>query len=260
MCSSDLRLLQQTAAKTLAEVETCFSELALHKALIAIWDFINVTNKYIVEREPWSLAKDPANRDRLKSILYNLLEALRIIAILITPFMPGSAAKIFGQLGITDAADRNFESLRSWGGLKAGNTLKGGEPLFPRVETRTKTAKPTGIPAETPSPIKPEISYDEFNKVDLRVAKIIAAERVPKSKKLLKLKVEIDGERQIVAGIWEDYSPEAIVGKTIVVVANLKPAKLMGAESRGMLLATDTSEGLTLLGFDRLPKTGARVR
>jgi methionyl-tRNA synthetase len=241
-------------------VATCFSELALHKALIAIWDFINVTNKYIVEREPWVLAKDPMNRDRLKTILYNLLEALRITAVLIAPFMPGSAAKIFEQLGIADAAGQNFESLRLWGGLKAGNKLKRGEPLFPRVEVRAEAPKSEGITAEALLPIKPEISYEEFDKADLRVAKVLAAERVPKSKKLLRLTVEIDGERQIVAGMGEDYSPEAIVGKTIVVVANLKPAKLMGIESRGMLLATDTPEGLTLLGFDRPPKTGARIR
>ncbi|MBM4313891.1 MAG: methionine--tRNA ligase [Deltaproteobacteria bacterium] len=254
------RLLQQTAAKTVTEVETCFSELALHKALIAVWDFINVTNKYIVEREPWVLAKDPGNRDRLKTILYNLLEALRIIAVLITPFMPGSAAKIFDQLGIADADGQNFASLQTWGGLKAGSGLKRGEPLFPRVEVRVEAAKPAATPTEAPAPIKPEISYEEFDKADLRVAKVLTAERVPKSKKLLKLTVEIDGERQIVAGIGEDYSPDQIVGKSIIVVANLKPARLMGVESRGMLLATDTSEGLTLLGFDRPPRTGAKIR
>ena len=114
------------------------------------------------------------------------------------------------------------------------------------------------VKAEVP-PIKPEISYEEFDKVDLRAAKVIAAERVPKSNKLLKLTIEIDGERQIVAGMGKDYTPEEIVGKTIVVVANLKSAKLMGLESRGMLLATDTEEGLTLLGFDRPPKTGAKI-
>ena len=252
------RLLWETAAKTVTEVEACFAELALHKALIAIWEFINVTNKYIVEREPWVLAKDPANRGRLETIIYNLLEALRITAVLISPFMPGSAAKIMDQLGIADAAGQTFESLRTWGGLKAGNALKRGESLFPRVELKTEEAKPEAVKAEVP-PIKPEISYEEFEKVDLRAAKVLAAERVPKSSKLLKLTVEIDGERQIVAGMGKDYTPEEIVGKTIVVVANLKPAKLMGLESRGMLLATDTEEGLTLLGFDRPPKTGAKI-
>ncbi|MEW6335604.1 MAG: methionine--tRNA ligase [Thermodesulfobacteriota bacterium] len=253
------RVLKETASRTVTGVENGFSELALHKALIAIWDFINVTNKYIVESQPWVLAKDPANLGRLKTILYNLLEALRITAVLITPFMPGSAGKILDQIGASGAGDRHFRSLLAWGGLKTGNPLERGEPLFPRVEIRAETAEPEGITAKAPLPIKPEITYEEFDKVDLRAAKVIAAERVPKSKKLLKLTVEMDGQRQIVAGMGEVYSPEEIVGKHIVVVANLKPAKLMGIESRGMLLAADTSEGLTLLGFDRPPKTGAGI-
>ena len=254
------RNLPETAARVLAEVESCFETLALHKALIAIWEFINVTNKTIVEREPWVLAKDPANKERLATILYNLLEALRVTAVLITPFMPGSAAKILVQLGIANTGSQTFETLRAWGGLTAGNTLQKGETLFPRVEVKKEEAKPAAaaVKAEVP-PIKPEITYEEFDKVDLRAAKVLAAERVPKSSKLLKLTVEIDGERTVVAGMGKDYTPEEIVGKTIVVVANLKPAKLMGVESRGMLLATDMEEGLTLLGFDRPPKTGAKI-
>ncbi|MCE5281882.1 MAG: methionine--tRNA ligase [Deltaproteobacteria bacterium] len=252
------RILWETASRTIAEVEAGFAEMAPHKALIAIWEFINVTNKYIVEREPWVLAKDPANRGRLETIVYHLLEALRITSVLVSPFMPGSAAKIQEQLGIADGAGQDFASLANWGGLKAGSELKRGESLFPRVELKTDQARPESPKAEVP-PIKPEITYEEFEKIDLRAAKVIAAERVPKSSKLLKLTVEIDGERQIVAGMGKDYTPEEIVGKTIVVVANLKPAKLMGIESRGMLLATDTEEGLTLLGFDRPPKTGAKI-
>jgi methionyl-tRNA synthetase len=253
------RLLRETAARTVTEVEACFADLGFHKALIAIWEFINVTNKYIVEREPWLLAKDPANRARLETILYNLLEVLRITAVLISPFMPGSAAKIQEQLGIADAAGQNFDTIRDWGGLPAGNELKRGESLFPRVEIKAAEASPEPAKAGV-LPIKPEISYEEFEKVDLRVAKVLAAEMVPKSNKLIRLTVEIDGERQIVAGIGKDYKPAELIGKIIVVVANLKPAKLMGVESRGMLLATDTEEGLTVLGFDRPPRTGAKIR
>jgi methionyl-tRNA synthetase len=165
---------------------------------------------------------------------------------------------MFTQLGIGDPAGQNFATIRDWGGLPVGNDLQRGESLFPRVEIKQEAAKPEPAKTEVP-PIKPEISYEEFEKVDLRAAKVLAAERVPKSGKLLKLTVEIDGERTIVAGMGKDYTPEEIVGKTIVVVANLKPAKLMGVESRGMLLATDTEEGLTLLGFDRPPKTGAKI-
>ncbi|MEK6534139.1 MAG: methionine--tRNA ligase [Thermodesulfobacteriota bacterium] len=252
------RLLRETAARTVNEVEACFADLGFHKALIAIWEFINVTNKYIVEREPWLLAKDPANRARLETILYNLLEVLRITAVLISPFMPGSASKIQEQIGIANAAGQNFDTIREWGALPPGNELKRGESLFPRVEIKTE-ASPEPAKAEVP-PIKPEIAYEEFEKVDLRAAKVLAAEMVPKSNKLIRLTVEIDGERQIVAGIGKDYKPAELVGKTIVVVANLKPAKLMGVESHGMLLATDTEQGLTLLGFDRPPKTGAKIR
>jgi len=253
------RLLREMAARTVTEVEACFADLGFHKALIAIWEFINVTNKYIVEREPWLLAKDPANRVRLETILYNLLEVLRITAVLISPFMPGSAAKIQEQLGIADAAGQNFDTIREWGGLPAGSELKRGESLFPRVEIKAAEASPEPAKAEV-LPIKPEISYEEFEKVDLRAAKVLAAEMVPKSNKLIRLTVEIDGERQIVAGIGKDYKSAELIGKTIVVVANLKPAKLMGVESRGMLLATDTEGGLTVLSFDRPPKTGAKVR
>jgi len=255
------RILPDAAARMVIEVESCFENLGLHKALIAIWEFVNVTNKYIVEREPWVLAKDPANRIRLETVLYNLLEALRITAVLITPFMPDSASKIMGQLGIADPSGQNIQSIRNWGGLQAGSKLKRGGPLFPRVEIRTEEAKPAPIKESVPPPpIKSEIGYEEFEKVDLRVAKILAAERVPKSNKLIRITVAIDGERQLVAGIGKDYTPEELVGKSIVVVANLKPVKLMGVESRGMLLATDTEEGLTLIGFDRPPKTGAKIR
>jgi methionyl-tRNA synthetase len=252
------RILMETASRVVTEVEACFEDLALHKALMAIWEFINVTNKYIVEREPWTLARDPANQARLASILYNLLESLRVIAVLVTPFMPGSAKKIMDQIGIADMTGQNFDSIRRWGGLPAGSTLKREESLFPRVEFKKEEkleTKKLGM-----SPMKPEISYEDFEKVDLRVAKVLAAEAVPKSSKLLKLKIDIGEERTIVAGMGKDYKPEEMIGKNIVVVVNLKPTKLMGVESHGMLLATDTEAGLTLLSFDRDPKTGAKIR
>ncbi|MCL2669323.1 MAG: methionine--tRNA ligase, partial [Syntrophaceae bacterium] len=218
-------VLPAKAARCLTEVDAAFFELGLHKALIEIWEFISGTNKYIVECEPWVLAKNPANKERLATILYNLLEALRVTAVLIAPFMPGSAAKILAQLGIGDPLGQNFETLRAWGGLKAGSPLKKGETLFPRVTVK-KEGEVVQAPAEVP-PIKPEIIYEDFEKIDLRVAEVLAAERVEKSDKLLKLTVAIDGERTIVAGMGKDYAPEEMVGKRIVVVANLKPAKLM---------------------------------
>jgi methionyl-tRNA synthetase len=175
--------------------------------------------------------------------------------------MPGSAAGIRDRLGIADAAGQNFAAIQTWGGLRTGGELRRGDALFPRVEVRTEDdGSEVKKQAAAPPPIKPEIGYEEFEKVDLRVAKVVAAERVPKSDKLLKLTVEIDGKRTIVAGIGKDYRPEDLIGKSIVVVANLKPAKLMGVESRGMLLATDTEGGLTVLGFDRPPLSGAKIR
>jgi len=252
------RPLAEMAYKVTVEVESCFRDLALHKALIAIWDLINVTNKYIVEREPWSLAKDPANKILLDTIVYNMLEALRIIAVMISPFLPGSAEKIMKQIGITDIASQDFDSIRQWGGLPFGVSLNRVDSLFPRVKYQKDEAP--DVRTDDIPPVKPEINYEDFEKVDLRVATVIEAETVPKSDKLLKLKIDIGEKRTIVAGIGKDYKPADLIGKKIIIVANLKPAKLMGVESRGMLLATDTKEGLTLLGFDREPKTGARIR
>ena len=252
------RPLAEMANKVTVEVESCFRDLALHKALIAIWDLINVTNKYIVEREPWSLSKDPANKILLDTIVYNMLEALRIISVMISPFLPGSAEKIMTQIGITDTASQDFDSIRQWGGLPCGVNLNRADSLFPRVKYQ-KDEAPDACTDDIP-PVKPEINYEDFEKVDLRVATVIEAEAVPKSDKLLKLKIDMGEKRTIVAGIGKDYKPADLIGKKIIIVANLKPAKLMGVESRGMLLATDTKEGLTLLGFDREPKTGARIR
>ncbi|NLN60443.1 MAG: methionine--tRNA ligase [Deltaproteobacteria bacterium] len=252
--------LIETGARVVRESSAFFEDLAFHKSLMAIWELISTANKYIVEQEPWSLARDPARRERLGTLLYHLLEALRTVAVLITPYMPRTADKILEQLGITDAGRRDFATLTSWGGLTAGTILKPGETLFPRIELKKKS--PTTPPPSKPEaqPMKAEIDYADFEKVDLRVATILQAEAVPKSNKLLKLLVDIGEKRTIVAGIAKAYKPEELVGKKVVVVANLKPAKLMGVESRGMILATDTTDSLTILTFDREPETGGRVR
>ncbi len=250
--------LIQAASRTVEEMKSCFAEMSLHKALMAVWEFINITNKYIVEKEPWTLGKDPAAKEKLIAIMYNLLASLRAVAVLISPFMPQTAQKILLQIGAGDSEKLDLSGLLDWGTLRAGNPLTRGESLFPRIE---KDKKMTTTGQEKPAiDLKPEIDYDHFAQVDLRVATILEAQMVPKSNKLVKLKVDIGEERTIVAGIGKDYKPEELVGKKIVIVANLKPAKLMGVESRGMLLATDTAEGLTVLAFDREPKTGAKIR
>jgi len=248
--------LRAAAVKAVEDVEVSFREMSLHKALAAVWEFINAVNKYIVEKEPWTLAKDPARAEALTAIMYRLLEALRAIAVLLSPFMPQTAENILRQIGAEEA--REISVIRENKPLPAGRPLTRGASLFPRVipekENAAAPPKPAGID------LKPEIDYEEFSKVDLRVGRILAAEAVPKSNKLVKLTVDIGEERTIVAGIGKDYKPEDLVGRLIAVVANLKPAKLMGVESRGMLLATDAETGLTLLAFDRPPKTGAKIR
>ena len=251
-------VLQEAATKTIDEVEACFSDMSLHKALIAIWAFINTANKYIVEHEPWNLAKDPVSKEKLLAIMYNLLVALRSIAILITPFMPQTAGKILLQIGISESQKLDFSIIRKDGALTAGSPLIRGDSLFPRIEVE-KEVSPATMKVDTLD-LKPVIDYEDFAKIDLRVAKILEAEAVPKSNKLLKLKIDIGEERTIVAGIGKDYNPTDLIGKKVVIVANLKPAKLMGVESRGMILATDTDQGLTILSFDREAKTGSKIR
>jgi methionyl-tRNA synthetase len=251
-------VLQEAAIKTTDEVEVCFGDMSLHKALIAIWDFINTANKYIVENEPWNLAKEPANKEKLLAIMYNLLVALRSIAILITPFMPQTAGKILRQIGIDESQKLDFSIIRKDGALTAGSPLVRSDSLFPRIEVE-KEVSSAKAKADTLD-LKAIIEYEDFAKIDLRVAKILEAEAVPKSNKLLKLKIDLGEERTIIAGIGKDYNPADLIGKKVVIVANLKPAKLMGAESRGMILATDTDQGLTILSFDRDAKTGAKIR
>jgi methionyl-tRNA synthetase len=250
------RKLTEAAAKSLAEVEQFFRELTFHKVLISVWEFINVANKYIVENEPWTLAKDPAKSGRLGTVIYNLMESLRLTAYFVYPFMPDTARKILDQIGLSDVREFKFDDIRSWGGIKPGLTVARGEALFPRVEYKKEEEAPA-----KKFEMLPEITWDDFGKIDLRVAKVLEAEAVPKSAKLMKLRIDCGEVRTIVAGILQNYKPEEMVGRNIVVVVNLKPTKLMGVESRGMLLATDTEDGgLALVGFDKNAAPGAKVR
>jgi methionyl-tRNA synthetase len=239
-------------------------DLQFHRALDRIWSTIHLTDEYIEDRKPWGLAKDPANRAVLEGVLYNVAETLRHIGILLYPFMPQTAISITEQLGLSiDFTTPLLSQELSWGKRTPGRKIHKGPPLFPRIEPKPQGAKTvsdattppqptTAIPAQTtaapqtPAPAAPaQITIDEFMKIQLKTAKVLTAERVPKSEKLLKLQVSL-GEgtepRQIVAGIGKKYTPEALIGKTIIIVANLKPAKLMGIESQGMVLAAGDSE------------------
>ncbi len=248
--------LKDLALKIAGQAEPMIADLAFHKVLISTWELINLANRYIDGTAPWVLAKDPRNAGRLDTVLYQLLETLRFVAVLLFPFMPGSAGKIQSQMGISDPGSQNLASLTEWGGVKPGGQVRKGESLFPRVEEdlkkeETKKMEPSGI-----------ITYEEFQKLDLRAAKVLAAESIKKSDKLLKLRVDIGEERTLVAGIARAYKPEELVGKTIIIVANLQPTKLMGVESQGMLLAADGADGtgVVLATFDKEVIPGAKVR
>ena len=248
------RELALTAARVAGDAERLMGELSFHRLLIAIWELINLANKYIDTTAPWSLAKDPGKAGRLNTVLYQLLETLRFVAVLISPFMPGAAGKIQAQLGISDPGSQNLASLREWGGLAYGGRVSKGEALFPRVEEilegeEKEKMETTGL-----------ITMEEFQKVDLRVGKVLAAENIKKSDKLLKLRVDIGEERTVVAGIARSYKPEELVGKTIILVANLQPTKLMGVESQGMVLSADGAERFVVATFDQEAKIGSKVR
>lgn len=249
--------LVEKAESLLPEVESSFRALSFHKTLLSIWDFINMTNRYIVAQEPWALAKDPSDRERLDTVIYNILEALRITSVLISPFMPDCSKELMNRLGIEDVDSQKFDSIRKWGGLSSGNTLTRGDALFPRIKYEKEEKAPE---VKKITDLKEEISFEDIEKVDIRVARVIEAETVPKSNKLLKLKIDIGEERTIVAGMGKDYKPDDLIGKQIAVVVNLKPTKLMGVESHGMLLATDKKKGLTLVSFDEEADVGAKVR
>jgi methionyl-tRNA synthetase len=242
-------------------------------ALREIWDVIGATNRYIVTREPWTLAKDAANREALDTTLYVAADGVRVIAELLRPFMPETGERTLKMLGIVPSP-RGWASLGKHG-LTAGTKFGETRPLFPRIEQTVEELRqmsdqpePTAaVPAPAAAtPAAPaaalRITIDDFMKVELRVAKVLAAERVPKSKKLIKLQVDVGTEqRTLVAGIAESYEPEALVGRTVVIVFNLQPATLMGVESNGMVLAGSPDGGKpTLVGFETPLPPGTRVR
>ena len=241
---------------------TAMAECQFHKALASVWELVSAMNKYIVANEPWALAKDPARSGDLGTVLYELLEGIRFVAGLIWPVMPETSAKIIAALGL-ELPEKGFFSLdaiRPWGQIPRGITLAKPQILFPRMDVKKKAAEP---PA--PKPLKPalkeEITIDDFSKIDLRAGKILSAERIEKSDKLLKLQVSLGTQtRQIVAGIGKSYTPEDVVGKEVIVVANLKPVKLMGELSEGMVLAASVKKNLVLSGFNGSPKPGCPIK
>lgn len=248
--------LIDVAKSTIGEVEKYIDEMAFSSALESIWKLIRRTNKYIDETEPWILGKND-DKERLSTVLYNLMESLRIVNILIYPFITDTALKIKEQIGQDEI---NWEDAREFGLTKAGTKVKKTENLFPRLDVKKEVLRLTEENkkliekrkkekmAKEVSKGKPEITIDDFDKVELKVAKIIEAKKHPDADKLLVLKVKIgEEERQIVSGIKKWYEPSDLIGKKVVVCTNLKPVKLRGVESKGMILAAANDDEFTIV-------------
>ncbi len=237
------------AKETVKNATLKMEEYKTSDAIAEIWNLLKRSNKYIDETTPWSLAKDESNKERLGTVLYNLIESIRIAAVLLQPFMPETAEKIAQQI---NASDMTFESIKEFGGYKAGTVTNEATPLFARLdEAKTmeeieKFLEKYNEPEEKFEPFKEEIEFDDFEKCDLRVARVLECEEVPKANKLLKFKLKVGNEERIIlSGIKKYYKPEDLVGKNVLIIANLKPRKIMGIESKGMILsAVDDNEDI----------------
>lgn len=256
------------ALKTPKLVEKSIDDLKIPDALGHIWTLIGRANKYIDETTPWILAKDEEKKERLGTVLYNLIETLRFVAVLVGPFLPDTASAIEKQIN-SDVLSWN--SLSAFDGTSAGTKVVKSSVIFPRIDVEAKLKEFEELKAAKAKeeekreiiPIKEEITIDDFDRIDLRVVKVLECEPVPKAKKLLKLKVDLGGEeRQVISGIAQFYKPEELVGKYVVLVANLKPVKLRGELSQGMILAASTDDDSKLFTVSipgELP-TGSQVR
>ncbi len=265
---TDLDLqLEATANALAATVEKDMDALQFSVALTDIWKLVGDCNKYIDATAPWVLAKDEANKERLGTVMYHLAECVRIVAVLIGPFMPNTPARIFQQLGVNEPELMTWDSL-SFGGLKAGTKVTKGEALFPRIDIpkeldelvkaeAASQAKPAGPEKkeepkeETKEEPKATITIDDFDKLSLKVALVTAAEKVKKSDKLLQLTLKVGDEtRTVLSGIASQYTPEEMVGKKVVLLYNLAPRKMRGVESQGMVLCGGDHENFRLLTVD----------
>ena len=259
--------LADCAVKTAKDFEAYMDTMKINDAINDVWALIRRSNKYIDETTPWVLAKDDAQKERLQTVLYNLLESMRIIATLVSPFIPVSAAEMWKQLGLGDFAGANLADAQVWGKYPAATKVCKGNALFPRYDLEEEIAdseeekkEASACPAAK-EPTKPEITIDDFAKCDLRVGKVISCEKIPKAEKLLKFQIDLGTEtRQIVSGISQHYAPDELIGHCVVVVTNLKPVKLCGVESNGMILAAlDGADTLKVVSADGMP-AGSRVR
>ena len=261
-----IALIRSTSEKYAAQMDNYQPHLALEE----VFRLIQRANKYIDETMPWALAKDPTKKARLASVLYNLLEALRVSLIMLTPFIPASCDKAFAQIGADENA-QSWDSACVYGVLPAEVEVHKGETLFPRIDAQKmleeleSTHKAAAAPKVEYPPVQPDVTIDEFNKCDMRVCKVLSCEAVKKSDRLLKFMLD-DGSgtpRQILSGIHKFYEPEQLVGKTVVAILNLPTRKMMGLESNGMLLSAlrmvDGKEELNLIMLDDSIPAGAKL-
>ncbi|UCB49126.1 MAG: methionine--tRNA ligase subunit beta, partial [Deltaproteobacteria bacterium] len=233
--------------------QTLMQELGFHKALMAIWELVGKLNKYIDSMAPWVLAK--SDGERLSTVMFHILESLKIISALLWPFMPETSEKIQKFLGVSKRGkDLNLKAIREWGREKTRVSMTEVPHLFPRIEVGDKREK------KEAKKMKEVISFQEFQRLDLRVGTIKRAEAIPDSKKLIKLIVDIGEERTVVAGIVGHYSEKDLLGKQVVLVVNLEPAKLMGVESQGMVLAAEDDSGVHLIIPDVSTTPGSAVK
>ncbi len=267
--SRDEELIRFTK-ETVELYRDSFDRLQLNKALENVWELISVCNKYIVANEPWNLAKEPAKRERLASVLYNSAEALRIAGVLLSPIVPDGVTAILRQLGSDRTAEQQTLGDLNWGGLEPETPLGTIEVIYPRLDKQEFLRRTAG---EAPPQSQPQssgqsnqpapeerITIDDFARVEMRVGKVLEAERVPKSDKLLRLIVDIGSEkRQVVAGIAGAYDPAELPGRLVVLVTNLKPARLMGLESNGMIVAASGEGGPVLATFTEPVRVGTRL-
>ncbi|MWV45065.1 methionine--tRNA ligase [Paenibacillus sp. HJL G12] len=271
--------LEEAAKAVYAKVEEAMENMEFSVALTAISQFISRSNKYIDETQPWTLAKDEAKRGELASVMVHLVESLRIASILLQPFLTQAPRRIWEQLGIEEGELTSWDSGKTFGSIPEGTKLVKGNPIFPRLETEPeiayiKEAMTGGAPAakeaetkaeetaitEAPE-LKEEIGIEDFAKVELRVAQVISAEPVKKADKLLKLQLDLGFEqRQVVSGIAKFYTPEELVGRKVICVTNLKPVKLRGELSQGMILAASQGDQLTLATVPDSMPNGAVVK
>ena len=255
--------LSELAKDTIVTYNQKLNELSINVALETIWQFIRRTNRYIDQTRPWILGKDESKKSRLSNIMVNLAESIRLITIMIYPFMPVKAKEIWKQLGIkTDLDKINIQEDLLWGKLEPGTVVKPGKSIFPRIDKKEKkNAEVKEINKIKTVPRKEMISYEDFQKLDLRIAKVMGAEEIKGTDRLLKITLEIGEEkRTIVAGIKEHYNAEEIIGKKIVVVYNLQPVQLRGIESNGMLLAASDNKHVVLLTVDKDISDGSIIR